>query len=258
MKQWTNWCTTFMCVVFQVCSRGLQVRVRTAVHGHPLQSVPKRCDAWRMCTIPHQGRTVLRGNLTTGRKLSLRGRLLHVPGAQEVGRVRDLALTRASVYPFLVPSMNKRNGPKYQRLWRPSALGLSENLYSWASWRRSSRTAWVSADVPLSGCAYLGYRPVVPLSRLVWTPVLPPGCFFGWVRRSLLPDECCCVWVEAGYVGFSVAWVFRKRKGMGINRLLSWTPRLLNNVRPCVTCVLEIDVPNCWLVCPIVSRTRVL
>ena len=67
---------------------------------------------------------------TTGRKLSLRGRLLHVPGAQEVGRVRDLALTRASVYPFLVPSMNKRNGPKYQRLWRPSALGLSENLYS--------------------------------------------------------------------------------------------------------------------------------
>jgi hypothetical protein len=144
-----------MYVVFQVCSRGLLVKVRRAVHGHPLQSVQKRCDGWRMFTMPRQGRMVLRGDWMRGRKLSLRGLLPHVPGAEVVARVRDPALTRASVYPFLAPSMNKRNGPKYRRLWHLSVLDLSENRCSWASWRRNSRIAWVSADIQVTFRAFL-------------------------------------------------------------------------------------------------------
>jgi len=183
--------------VLQVCWRGLLVRGLTAVHGHPLQSVPKRCDVWRMFTISHQGRTVLRGSWTTGRMLSLRGRLPRVPGAEEVARFRDPALTRASVYPSLVPSMSKKNGQKYRRLWRLSALDLSGNLCSWASWRRSSRIAWVSADVEvtfrtflcLGECRHLLYRPADPLSGLVWTPRLPPERFLGENRNLCYPPN---------------------------------------------------------------------
>jgi hypothetical protein len=191
-------------VVLQVCSRGLLVRGRTAVHGHPQQSVPKRCDVWRMFTISHQGRTVLRGSWTTGRMLSLRGRLPRLPGAEEVARFRDPALTRANVCPYLVPSMSKKNGPKYRRLWRLSALDLSGNLCSWANWRRSSRIAWVSADVEVTFrmflclCEYrhLLYCQADPLSGLVWTPRLPPGRFFGWEQKSVLSPEYSSVWVQ--------------------------------------------------------------
>jgi hypothetical protein len=150
MKHETNRLSSFVYVVLQVCSRVPLVRDRTAVRGHPPQSAPKRCDVWRMFTITHQGRTVLRGSWMTGRMLSLRGRLPHVPGAEEVALFRDPALTRASVCQSLVPSMSKRNGPKYQRLWRLSALVLSGNLFSWASWRRSSRIAWVSTEVKVA------------------------------------------------------------------------------------------------------------
>jgi hypothetical protein len=138
-----------VCVFFQVCSKGLQLRVQRSDLVRPLRNDPKRYDAWRMFTTAHRVRTARRAGWRILRISSPRDSLLLlpplVPGAQEVAQLPDLVLTKASLCPSWVHSMNKRSGPKYLKSWHHLAPVLSESQFSLASWKRSSSPVSVSA-----------------------------------------------------------------------------------------------------------------